>query len=96
MLRTAPLNPRKTGGGSGRCLPLVLHSSCAALEKTVERAFENLRSREESRKARQEVRRVASNLGTLNKIGVALSRRLDDGAIPGYICPYPKQKGNLS
>jgi hypothetical protein len=26
MLRAAPLNPRKTGGGSGLCLPLVSHS----------------------------------------------------------------------
>jgi hypothetical protein len=50
--------------------------SAAALEKTVERAFENLRSREESRKTRQELRRVASDPGTLNKIGVALSRPL--------------------
>ena len=43
--------------------------SAVALEKTVERAFENLRSRGESRKTRQELRRVASNLATLNKIG---------------------------
>jgi len=70
--------------------------SAAALEKTVERAFENLRSREESRKTRQELRPVASDPGTLNKIGVALSRPLDDGAIAGYICPYPKQNGSPS
>jgi HD-GYP domain-containing protein (c-di-GMP phosphodiesterase class II) len=45
----------------------------AILEKTVERAFENLRSREETRKTRQELHSVASDLVTLNKIGVALS-----------------------
>jgi HD-GYP domain-containing protein (c-di-GMP phosphodiesterase class II) len=47
--------------------------SATALEKAVERAFENLHSREESRKTRQELQRVASDLVTLNKIGVALS-----------------------
>jgi len=47
--------------------------SATALEKTVEGAFENLRSREESHKTRQELQRVTSDLVTLNKIGVALS-----------------------
>jgi HD-GYP domain-containing protein (c-di-GMP phosphodiesterase class II) len=55
--------------------------SAAALEKTVERAFENLRSQEESRKTRQELVRVASDLGTLNKIGVALSSQHDTDAL---------------
>ena len=55
--------------------------SAAALEKAVEKAFENLRSREESRKTRQELRRVASDLGTLNKIGVALSAERDTDAL---------------
>ena len=55
--------------------------SAVALEKTVERAFENLRSRGESRKTRQELRRVASNLATLNKIGVALSSEHDTDAL---------------
>ena len=55
--------------------------SAAALEKTVERAFENLRSREESRKTRQELQRVASDLGTLNKIGVALSAERNTDAL---------------
>jgi hypothetical protein len=55
--------------------------SAGALEKAAERAFENLRSREESPKARQELRCVASHPGTLNKTGVALSRQLDVGAI---------------
>ena len=49
----------------------------AILEKTVERAFENLRSREETRKTRQELHSVASDLVTLNKIGVALSAERD-------------------
>ena len=47
----------------------------AILEKTVERAFENLRSLEESRETRQELQRAASDLATLNNIGVALSTR---------------------
>jgi HD-GYP domain-containing protein (c-di-GMP phosphodiesterase class II) len=55
--------------------------SAAALKKAVERAFENLRSREESRKTRQELVRVASDLGTLNKIGVALSAERDTDAL---------------
>ncbi len=55
--------------------------SAAALEKTVERAFENLRSQEERRKTRQELVRVASDLGTLNKIGVALSSEHDTDAL---------------
>ena len=55
--------------------------SAAALEKAVEKAFENLRSREESRKTRQELRRVASDLGTLNRIGVALSAERSTDAL---------------
>jgi HD-GYP domain-containing protein (c-di-GMP phosphodiesterase class II) len=55
--------------------------SAAALEKTVEKAFESLRSREESRKTRQELRRAASDLGTLNRIGVALSAERDTDAL---------------
>jgi GAF domain-containing protein len=47
--------------------------SATALERIVERAFENLRAREETRKTRQELHSVASDLVTLNKIGVALS-----------------------
>ena len=55
--------------------------SIAALEKAVEKAFENLRSRDESRKTRRELQRVASDLGTLNKIGVALSAERDTDAL---------------
>ena len=55
--------------------------SATALEKTVERAFENLHSREESRKTRQELQRVASDLVTLNKIGVALSAERNTDAL---------------
>ena len=55
--------------------------SIAALEKAVEKAFESLRSREESRKAHRELQRVASDLGTLNKIGVALSAERDTDAL---------------
>ena len=53
--------------------------SAVVLEKAAERALKNLRSREESRKTQQELRRVASLPETLSKTGVALSRRLDDG-----------------
>ena len=51
--------------------------SATGLEKAVEKAFENLRSREETRKTRQELHSVASDLVTLNKIGVALSAERD-------------------
>ena len=53
----------------------------ASLEKTVETAFENLRSVEESRQTRQELERVASDLATLNNIGVALSAERDTDAL---------------
>jgi HD-GYP domain-containing protein (c-di-GMP phosphodiesterase class II) len=43
------------------------------LEKAVEKAFENLRAQEEQHRTRRELRRAASDLETLNKIGVALS-----------------------
>jgi hypothetical protein len=47
--------------------------SCVVLEKTVEKAFENLRAQEEQDRTRQELRQAVSDLETLNKIGVALS-----------------------
>jgi HD-GYP domain-containing protein (c-di-GMP phosphodiesterase class II) len=53
----------------------------AILEKTVERAFENLRSLEENRETRQELQRAASDLATLNNIGVALSTERDTDAL---------------
>ncbi len=43
------------------------------LRKTVESAFENLRSAEDRARARQELQEAASELQTLTKIGVALS-----------------------
>jgi HD-GYP domain-containing protein (c-di-GMP phosphodiesterase class II) len=43
------------------------------LAKTVEKAFENVHAREEHLRTRRELRRAVSDLGTLNKIGVALS-----------------------
>ena len=46
---------------------------CLVLEKTVEKAFENLRAQEEHDRTRRELRRAVSDLETLNKIGVALS-----------------------
>jgi HD-GYP domain-containing protein (c-di-GMP phosphodiesterase class II) len=55
--------------------------SAAALEKAVEKAFENLRSQEESRKTRRELQRAASDLETLNRIGVALSAESNTEAL---------------
>ncbi len=43
------------------------------LEKTVEKAFENLQAQEEQDRTRQELRQAVMDLETLNKIGVALS-----------------------
>ncbi|MGO8814996.1 MAG: HD-GYP domain-containing protein [Terriglobia bacterium] len=43
------------------------------LEKTVEKAFENLHAQEEQDRTRQELRQAVADLETLNKIGVALS-----------------------
>jgi HD-GYP domain-containing protein (c-di-GMP phosphodiesterase class II) len=51
------------------------------LEKTVERAFENLRAQEERRQTRLELRRAVSDLETLNKIGVALSTERNTDAL---------------
>jgi HD-GYP domain-containing protein (c-di-GMP phosphodiesterase class II) len=53
----------------------------AVLEMTLERAFENLHALEESRETRQELQRAASDLATLNKIGVALSTERDTDAL---------------
>ena len=55
--------------------------SATGLEKAVEKAFENLRSREETRKTQQELHSVTSDLVTLNKIGVALSSEHDTDAL---------------
>jgi HD-GYP domain-containing protein (c-di-GMP phosphodiesterase class II) len=52
------------------------------LAKTVEKAFENLREQEAHHRTRRELRRVVSDLETLNKIGVALStERNTDGLL---------------
>jgi HD-GYP domain-containing protein (c-di-GMP phosphodiesterase class II) len=51
------------------------------LAKTVERAFESLRAQDERRHTRQELRRAASDLETLNKIGVALSTERNTDAL---------------
>ena len=51
------------------------------LEKTVEKAFENLRAQEEHDRTRRELRRAVSDLETLNKIGVALSTERNTDAL---------------
>jgi HD-GYP domain-containing protein (c-di-GMP phosphodiesterase class II) len=43
------------------------------LEKTVEKAFENLNAQEEQERTRRELHQAVADLETLNKIGVALS-----------------------
>ena len=48
-------------------------ASRLVLEKTVARAFDSLREVEETERTRQQLHLVASELETLNKIGVALS-----------------------
>lgn len=61
---------------------LPRRSPRAVLEKTVENAFENLRSAEEREQTRQQLHLVAAELQTLNKIGVALStERNTDGLL---------------
>ncbi|MFB3921151.1 MAG: HD-GYP domain-containing protein [Terriglobia bacterium] len=58
----------------GRLFAFLPHQTPpAVLAKTVESAFENLRLEEERHKTRQELHEVATELETLNKIGVALS-----------------------
>jgi HD-GYP domain-containing protein (c-di-GMP phosphodiesterase class II) len=57
------------------------HAPVAALKKSIEMAFEHLHSLEESRKTQQELERVASDLATLNNIGVALSSERDTNAL---------------
>lgn len=51
------------------------------LAKTVESAFENLRLEEERRRTRHELHEVATELETLNKIGVALSTERNTDAL---------------
>ena len=51
------------------------------LKKTLQSAFESLRTVEERQLARQELQHVASELSTLNRIGVALSTERDTDAL---------------
>jgi HD-GYP domain-containing protein (c-di-GMP phosphodiesterase class II) len=60
---------------------LPRQASGAALSKTVEKAFENLHAQEEQHRTRHELRRAASDLETLNKIGVALSTERNTDAL---------------
>ena len=53
----------------------------AALERSVEKAFENLRSVVECRETRRELERAASDLAALNDIGVKLSAERDHDAL---------------
>jgi HD-GYP domain-containing protein (c-di-GMP phosphodiesterase class II) len=66
----------------GRLFALLPHkTSLAVLAKTVESAFENLRLEDERRKTRQQLHAVATELETLNKIGVALSTEHNTDAL---------------
>ena len=51
------------------------------LAKTIEQAFENLRLHQEHQGTRRALRRAASDLATLNKIGVALSTERNTDAL---------------
>jgi HD-GYP domain-containing protein (c-di-GMP phosphodiesterase class II) len=57
------------------------HVPRAVLEKTVQSAFENLQLEEERQRTRQQLREVAGELETLNKIGVALSSERNTDAL---------------
>jgi HD-GYP domain-containing protein (c-di-GMP phosphodiesterase class II) len=56
-------------------------ASQAVLEKTLERAFENLQVVEQTQATRRELQLVASELETLNRIGVALSTERNTDAL---------------
>ena len=60
---------------------LPRHVPRAVLEKTVQSAFENLQLEEERQRTRQQLREVAGELETLNKIGVALSSERNTDAL---------------
>jgi len=60
---------------------LPRQSSLGVLEKTVEGAFENLRLEEERRRTRQQLHQVATELETLNRIGIALSTERNTDAL---------------
>ena len=60
---------------------LSRRASRLALQKTVDGAFEVLRSRGDRTRARRQLRLVASELQTLNKIGVALSTERNTDAL---------------
>ena len=51
------------------------------LERAIERAFDNLETREERQRERHELRRATSDLTTLNQIGIALSTERDTPAL---------------
>jgi HD-GYP domain-containing protein (c-di-GMP phosphodiesterase class II) len=51
------------------------------LQKTIEKAFETLRAKNEHQRTRQELKQAISDLGTLNKIGVALSTQRNTDAL---------------
>jgi HD-GYP domain-containing protein (c-di-GMP phosphodiesterase class II) len=60
---------------------LPRHVPRAVLEKTVDSAFENLQLEEERQRTRQQLREVAGELETLNRIGVALSSERNTDAL---------------
>ncbi len=55
------------------------------LEKTVEKAFENLHAQEEQDRTRQELRQAVADLETLNKIGKALTIERNTDSLLGLI-----------
>jgi len=55
------------------------------IEKSVDRCFESMQSREERRQARRELHRAAADLEALNRIGVALSAERDTESLLSLI-----------
>lgn len=61
------------------------HSPRVVIEKSVERCFESMQSRQDRRQARRELHRAAADLEALNRIGIALSAERDTESLLSLI-----------
>jgi HD-GYP domain-containing protein (c-di-GMP phosphodiesterase class II) len=73
LMKGASLVPARVRQSSRVFAVLPREAASLVLEKTMARAFDSLRALEETAKTRKQLHLVASELETLNKIGVALS-----------------------
>jgi HD-GYP domain-containing protein (c-di-GMP phosphodiesterase class II) len=73
LMDGAKLVPPKLRDNARVFAVLPRRDASVMLEKTVAQAFDTLRAQEETEKTRRQLHLVASELETLNKIGVALS-----------------------